>query len=184
MSAERWRSSRVCVGLHSAPVRRSFDKEIGATRVVVVIFSPCRGLRKARRICGVLRGSGGNGLGSFCENELEEAKKFANLRTSDDEGGQEAQSKVVGAIDYQTLTQSFGSEWVDIDGELDAEDETFAADFADEVEFGGEPGEAFAELGAASANVFEEFVFFDDVKKFESGGANQRTATERGAMQP
>src|SRR5260370_7093461 len=34
---ERWRSSRVCAGLHSPPVRRSFDKEIGATRVVVVI---------------------------------------------------------------------------------------------------------------------------------------------------
>src|SRR5438105_4845812 len=37
MSAARWRSSRVCAGLHSAPVRRSVDKEIGATREVVVI---------------------------------------------------------------------------------------------------------------------------------------------------
>src|ERR1700757_99624 len=107
MSAERWRSSRVCVGLHSAPVRRSFDKEIGATRVVVVMFSPCRGLRETRLICSGLRGSGGNGLGSFCENELEEAKKFANLRTGDDEGGQQAQGKGVGAIDYHTLAQSF-----------------------------------------------------------------------------
>src|SRR5260370_6271107 len=162
MSAERWRSARVCVGLHSAEVRRSVDREIGATRAVVVMFSPCRGMRKARRSCGVLRGSGGNGLGSFCENELEQAKEFANLRTSDDEGGPQAQGKVVGAIDYQTLTQSFRREGVAIDGELDAEDEAFAADFADEVELGGELGEAFAELGAAGADVFEEFFLVDD----------------------
>src|SRR5258707_3725478 len=38
ISAERWSNSRVCAGLHSAPVRRSFDKETGATRVVAVIF--------------------------------------------------------------------------------------------------------------------------------------------------
>src|SRR4029077_7974230 len=38
MSAESWSNSRVCAGLHSAPVRRSFDKEMGATRVVAVIF--------------------------------------------------------------------------------------------------------------------------------------------------
>src|SRR5258708_21462892 len=155
MSAERWRSSRVCVGLHSAPVRRSFDQEMGARRVVVVMFSPCRGMRKARRICGVLRGSGGNGLGSFCENELEQAKEFANLRTSDDEGGQQAQGKVVGAIDYQTLTQSFGDEGIAVDGEFDAQDQAFAAGFADEIELGGELGEALAEFGCAVANVGE-----------------------------
>src|SRR6266851_9124542 len=38
MSAESWSNSRVCAGLHSAPVRRSLDKEMGATRVVAVIF--------------------------------------------------------------------------------------------------------------------------------------------------
>src|SRR5260370_34947286 len=89
MSAERWRSSRVCVGLHSAPVRRSFDKEIGATRVVVVMFSPCRGMRKARRIRGVLRGSGGNGLGGFWRKQSEQAKEFPTLRTRAGEGGQQ-----------------------------------------------------------------------------------------------
>src|SRR5207249_7966469 len=50
MSAARWRSSRVCAGLHSAPVRRSVDKEIGATREVVVIRFipwPQRGRRPA-----------------------------------------------------------------------------------------------------------------------------------------
>src|SRR6266849_5451732 len=105
MSAERWRSSRVCVGLHSAPVRRSFDKEMGATRVVVVIFLPRCGLRETRRGGGGLRGSSRNGFGSFCENEFKETKKFANLRTGDDEGRQEAQGKVVSAIDHQALAQ-------------------------------------------------------------------------------
>src|ERR1700756_2134805 len=110
MSAERCRSSRVCVGLHSAPVRRSFDKEMGATRVVVVMFSPCRGVRERPRICGVLRCGGGNGFRSFCENELEKAKEFANLRASNDEGRQETQRKVVSAIYEQALTQGFSDE--------------------------------------------------------------------------
>src|SRR5256885_15664682 len=130
MSAERWRSSRVCVGLHSAPVSRSLDKEMGATRVVVVIFLPRCGLREARRGGSGLRGSSRNGFGSFCENELEETEKFANLRTGDDEWGQKAQGEIVGAIDDQTLAQSFGGERIAVDRELDAEDQAFAADFA------------------------------------------------------
>jgi len=51
----------VCAGLHSAPVRRSFDKEMGATRVVVSYFSPCRSMGDARRIHG-LAGIRGGGL--------------------------------------------------------------------------------------------------------------------------
>jgi len=54
------------------------------------------------------------------------------------------------------------------------EDQAFAADFADEIEFGGELGEAFAELGAAGADVGEQLFAFDDAEKFEGGGANQR----------
>src|SRR3979411_1080093 len=99
MSAERWRSSRVCVGLHSAPVSRSLDKEMGATRVVVVIFLPRCGVREARHGGSGLRGSSRNGFGSSCENGLEETEKFAHLRTGDDEGRQQAQSEIVGAID-------------------------------------------------------------------------------------
>src|SRR5882672_9292778 len=92
MSAESWSNSRVCVGLHSAPVRRSFDKEMGATRVVVVIFSPCRRMCDARRIRG-LAGfrCGGLSRGS-CENEFEEPEKFAHLRTGDDERGKDRKS--------------------------------------------------------------------------------------------
>src|ERR1700694_3002420 len=140
MSAESWSRSRVCAGLHSAAMSRSFDNEIGATRVVVVMFSPCRGLRQARRIRGGLRGSGGNGFGRFCENALEETKKLAERRTCDNEGRQEAQGKVVSAIDHQALAQSLGGERIAVDGELDAEDQAFAANFADEIELAGELG--------------------------------------------
>src|SRR5882762_11052761 len=101
MSAERWRSSRVCVGLHSARVRRSLDKEMGATSVVVVIFLPRCGVREAGRGGSGLRGSSRNGFWSFCENEFEETKEFAHLCTGDDEWRQEAQGEIVGAIDHQ-----------------------------------------------------------------------------------
>src|SRR5258705_12327330 len=140
MAAVRWRGLRVCVGLHSGAVRRSLDKEMGATRVVVVIFLPRCGVREARRGGSGLRGSSRNGFGSFCENELEETKEFANLRTGDDEGRQEAQGEIVRAIDDQALAQSFGGEGIAVDRELDAEDQAFAANFADEIELGGELG--------------------------------------------
>ena len=89
-------------------------------------------------------------------------KEFADLRAGDDEGRQQAQSKVVGAIDEQTLTQSFGDEGVAVDRELDAEDEAFAADFAYEIELDGELGETFPELRATGADVGEELFAFDD----------------------
>src|SRR5229473_2957138 len=143
---------------------------------------PRCGLREAPRTCGGLRWSR-NGFWSFCENELEQTEKFANLCAGDDERRQQAQSKVVGAIDEQTLTQSFGDKGIAIDGEFDAEDQAFAADFADEVEFGGELGEAFAELGATVADVGEQLFAFDDAEKFEGGGANQRAAAECRAVQ-
>src|SRR5882762_8983038 len=142
MSAERWRRSRGCGGLHSAPVSRSLDKEMGATRVVVVIFLPRCGVREARRGGGGLRGSSRNGFGSFCENEFEETEEFANLRAGDDEWGQEAQGEIVGAIDDQALAQSFGGERIAIDGKFDAEDEAFAPNFTDEIELSGELGQA------------------------------------------
>src|SRR5882762_8069872 len=183
MSAERWRSSRVCVGLHSAPVSRSLDKEMGATRVVVVIFLPRCGLREARRGGSGLRGSSRNGFGSFCENELEETEEFAHLRTGDDEGRQEAQGEIVSAIDHQALTEGLGGEGIAVDGKFDAEDEAFAANFADEIELGSELGQACAEFGAACANVFEELFVFDDSEELERGGADQRTAAKGGAMQ-
>src|SRR6266404_6922594 len=172
MSAERWRSSRVCEGLHSAPVRRSFDKEIGATRVVVVMFSPCRRMRETRRLCGGLRGSGGSRFGSFYQDELERAKEFADLRASNDEGWKKAQGKVVRAIDQQTLTQGLGDEGIAINGELNTEDQTFAANFADKIELGGQLDQAFAELCATGADIFDELLILKDVQKFERGSTD------------
>src|SRR5258708_20980187 len=102
MCGESWRNSRVCAGLHSAPVRRSFDKETGATRVVLVIFSPCRGMGDTLRIRGFSGIRDGGLLRSCSKNEFKEPEKFAHLRASDDEGRQQAQGKDVGAIDQQT----------------------------------------------------------------------------------
>src|SRR6266849_1598604 len=103
MSAERWRSSRVCAGRHSAPVRRSFDKEIGATRVVVVIFSPCRSMGDARRFRGPAGIRGGGLLRSSRENEFEEPEEFAHLRAVDDERGKQTQREIMSAIDQQAV---------------------------------------------------------------------------------
>ncbi len=61
----------------------------------------------------------------------------------------------MGAIDQQALAQSFGDEGIAIDREFDAQDQAFAADFADEIELACELGEAFAEFGCAIANVGE-----------------------------
>src|SRR5438552_13291905 len=77
MSAESWSNSRVCAGLHSAPVRRSFDKEIGATRVDVVIFSPCRRMGNPPRISGLRGIRSGGLLRSFCKNKFKEFQEFA-----------------------------------------------------------------------------------------------------------
>src|SRR4029077_9591645 len=91
MSAERWSNSRVCAGLHSAPVRRSFDNEIGATRVVVVIFSPCGSMGNASGIRG-LAGIRSRGLlRSCCENKFKDSEKFAHLSASNDKRRQQAQ---------------------------------------------------------------------------------------------
>src|SRR5260370_41337892 len=81
------------------------------------------------------------------------------------------------------MAQGLGGERIAIDGKLDAEDEAFAANFADEIELGGELGEAGAELGAACADVFEELLVFDDGEELKSGGADQRTAAKGGAVQ-
>src|SRR5260370_36613084 len=99
ISAERWSNSRVCAGLHSAPVRRSFDNEIGATRVVVVIFSPCRGMGNAPGIRG-LAGIRRRGLLRICcKNQFKDSENFAPLPAGDNKSRQQADRKIVGAID-------------------------------------------------------------------------------------
>src|SRR5205823_8979626 len=108
MSAERWRSSRVCAGLHSAPVSRSVDNEIGATRVVAVIqLSPCRGVSHASRTLSVGGIRGGGLLWSFFENNFEKVQEFADLRLGDDERRQEPKSEVVCAVHQQTALHRF-----------------------------------------------------------------------------
>src|SRR6266852_672193 len=111
MSAERWSNSHVCAGLHSAPVRRSLDKETGTTRVVVVIFSPCRGMSNAFRIRGLAGIRSGGLLRGFCKNDFKEPEKFAHLRTSDDKGRQQAQRKIMGAVNEQAAMNGFRDEW-------------------------------------------------------------------------
>src|SRR6266404_598972 len=78
MSAERWRSSRVCVGLHSAPVSRSLDKEMGATRVVVVIFYLAAECAKRGGLAAVCAGAAEMDLGVFARTS---SKRRRNSRT-------------------------------------------------------------------------------------------------------
>src|SRR5713226_702739 len=184
MSAERWSNSRVCAGPHSAPVRRSFDKETGTTRVVVVIFSPCRGMSNAFRIRGLAGNQSGGLLRGYCKNEFEEPEKFAHLRTSDDKGRQQAQGKIVGAVDEQAALHGFADERRAFDGEFDADHQAFAADFADETELDGKLGEAVAQLRAAHADIFQQLFVLNDLEELESHGTGQRAAAKRGAMHP
>jgi len=83
---------------------------------------------------------------------VEQTKKFAYLRPSDQEGREEAQREVVRAIDEQAAAHGFGDEGAAIDGEFDAGDEAFATDFADERKFRGEREEAFAQFRAATSS--------------------------------
>src|SRR6267378_3334096 len=135
MSAESWSNSRVCAGLHSAPVRRSFDKETGATSVVVVIFSPYRRKGDALGIRGFAGIRSRGLLWSCCKNEFKEPEKFAHLRARDDEGRQQAQRKIVGAIDQQTTPHGLADERRAIDGEFDTDHQAFAADLANKIKF-------------------------------------------------
>src|ERR1700731_421497 len=185
MSAESWSNSRVCAGLHSAPVRRSFDKETGATRVVAVIFfSPYRSKGNTLRIRGIAGIQSGGLLWSSCKNEFKEPEKFAHLCAGDDEGRQQAQGKIVSAIDQQTAPHGFADERRAFDGEFDPDHQAFATDFPDKAEFGGELRETLMQFGAAQADIFEELSVLDDVQELEGHGASQRAAAKRGAVHP
>src|SRR5216684_5754358 len=184
MSAERWSNSRVCAGLRSAPVRRSFDKETGTMRVVVVIFSPCRGMSNALRIRGLAGIRSGGLLRGCCKNEFEEPEKFAHLRASDDEGRQQAQGKIVGAIDQQAALHGPTHERPAFDGEFDTDHQAFDADFADEIEFSGKLCEAFPQLFPTRTNIFEQLFVLEGLEKLEGHGTSQRATAKRSAMHP
>ena len=143
MSAESWISSRVCAGLHSAPVRRSLDKEMGATRVVAVIFHftfACR-VSDALGIRGFAGIRRRGLLWSGCQNEFQELEKFADLRASNKEGRQKAQREIVSAIDQQAALHGFTDKRAAFDGKFDADHQAFATDGTNKIEFSSKLGE-------------------------------------------
>jgi len=105
MSAEKLEHSRVCVGLHSAPVRdHSTKKWVHESRrwsyfhlAPHVRRAPDRGLAGFR--CGGL-------CGVVARMKFEEPEKFAHLHTGDDDGGTNAR-KIVSAIDQQSALHGF-----------------------------------------------------------------------------
>src|SRR6266480_1092816 len=184
MSAASWSNSRASAGLHSAPVRRSFVKDTGATKVVVVIFSPCRRKHNALRIRGLAGIRSGGLLWGCSQNKFKEPEKFAHLRAGDNERRQQAQRKFVGAIDQQTTLHGHADKRRAFDGKFDTDHEAFAADFADEVELGGQFREALAQLRASRADIFEQLLVLDDVEELEGNPTGQRAAAKRGPVNP
>src|SRR5882762_10340111 len=112
------------------------------------LFSPYRGKGNALRIRGLAGIRGRSLRWSSCKNEFKEPEKFAYLRARDDEGRQEAQRKIVGAIDQQTAPHGRADERRAFDGEFHADHQAFAADFADEAEFGGKLRDGLTKLSA------------------------------------
>ncbi len=86
------------------------------------------------------------------------------------------------AVDEQALFQRFGNVRSAIDVQIDADHQAFAANFADEIEFGGHFFQAGFQLGAARANIGQQMFLFDRVEKRQARGARQRPAAKRGAV--
>ena len=80
---------------------------------------------------------------------FEQTQELARLRASDEKRRKQAQREIVRAVDEQAFEHGLLDEGSSIDGELDADHQAFAANFADEAKFGGQRGKAFAQLGAA-----------------------------------
>src|SRR5229473_3989117 len=136
----------------------------------------------ALRIRGLAGIRSGDLLRGCCKNDFKEPEKFAHLRASDDKGRQEAQRKIVGAIDEQTTLHGLADERRAIDGEFHTNHQAFAADFTDETEFRGKLHQAVAQIRAAHADIFEELFVLDDLEELEGNGTSQRAAAKRGAM--
>ena len=103
------------------------------------------------------RGLRGGGLlrGSYKEL-FEETQELTYLRPSDEERRKQAKREVMRAIDEQAFKHGLLNERSAIDGKLDANHQAFATDFADEREFCGQRGKAFAQFSAARAGCFPE----------------------------
>src|SRR5215470_18696 len=144
------RSSRVCAGLHSAPVSRSFETRTGAASVVVAIsflLPRCGVSRVPRRFRRRHR------FRNMTQYLFENSEEFANLFCADDQGGEEAQRKFVRAIDQEAAFHGFGDERSAVDGEFNADHEAFTADFFDEGVFGSQLLDATANFSAASGGI-------------------------------
>src|ERR1700689_3237869 len=79
------------------------------------------------------------GRAGFCcvfQGLFELVEKFCDVVAPDDERRQEAQDMFVGAIDEQAAAQGFGDDRGSVYRKIDAENQAFAADFADEIELG------------------------------------------------
>src|SRR5260221_9046686 len=113
---------------------------------------------------------------------FENSQEFPNLFCVDDEGGQEAQSKFMRAIDEQAALHGFSDEGIAIDGEFDANHEAFAADFLDEGKFLRELFDSRANFRAASGCIAENFCFVENFEKFEGDGADHWAAAKSRAV--
>src|SRR5580765_8319756 len=113
-----------------------------------------RGLRGLRSD-GLLRGS--------YKQSFQETQELAHLSASDEERRKQAQREIVRAVDEQAAKHGLRDKRSAVDGQLDANHQALAANFADKWELGGERGKASAQFRTASANVFEEVFLFNDV---------------------
>ena len=76
------------------------------------------------------------------------------------------------------LAKRFLDEGAPSIGKIDADDQAFAPDFADEIEVRGQLFQPGAQFGAARANIGEQILVFDDRQKFKRRRANQRAAAK------
>src|SRR5580765_983409 len=161
MSDVSARSSRECAGLHSPPVKRSFEVCTGIARVVVAIsplhWRPRSGRRghgrRLRRLRSRKRRSRSHSRGGK-KNCFKQLQKFAHLRLADQKSRQQANRKFVRAIDEQAAMQRFAHERATFNGKFHAEHATFAANFLYEIAFGLESFQTGAEFGPAYTNIF------------------------------
>ena len=82
------------------------------------------------------------------------------------------------AIDQQAPSKRFLNERRSFHAEIDADDQPFATDLADEIKFGGKLFESRAKLDATGAHVCEQVFLVDNGEEFECGRADERAAAE------
>src|SRR6185437_8385286 len=100
------------------------------------------------------------------ENLLEFLQEFAHVSGANDERWKQPQNMLVRAVDQQPLSQCFLDEKRPVDGQIDSQNQPFAANFADEVESRSQFLDPGAKLRAASANVFDQLAIFHYVQEF------------------